>query len=114
MNSDCSNENLEPRAANPQYTSFFCAQRLKILADPNRFAILNLLLEGPKHVWELNRELSLEQSLLSHHLKILRQEGLVESQRVGKAVLYCLAPGVRTNSGKSINLKCCVLSFEPC
>ena len=113
MNSDCSDGNLAAKHAGQQYSSLFCAQRLKILADPNRFAILRLLLDGPKHVWELNAELTLEQSLLSHHLKILRQEGLVESQRDGKAVLYCLAPGVRIKSGRGINLECCVLSFEP-
>lgn len=96
----------------PQYSPSFCAQRLKVLADPNRFAILKILLESPKHVWELNAELGLEQSLLSHHLKILRQEGLVESQRDGKAVLYCLAPGVRTHQG-GFNLDCCILSFSP-
>jgi ArsR family transcriptional regulator len=94
------------------YSPSFCAQQLKILADPNRFAILKILLDGSKHVWELNAELALEQSLLSHHLKILRQHGLVKSQREGKAVLYSLAPGVRIPSGQGLNLKCCILSFE--
>ncbi len=113
MNNDCSNTNPEAsHLPGQQYSPSFCAQRLKVLADLNRFTILRLLLDGPKHVWELNEELSLEQSLLSHHLKILRQEGLVQSQRDGKAVLYCLAPGVRINSGKGINLECCVLSFD--
>lgn len=113
MNNDCSDRDSKAKPLEHPYSSLFCAQRLKVLADPNRFAILRLLLDSPKYVWELNAELDLEQSLLSHHLKILRQEGLVESQRLGKAVLYCLAPGVRINSGKGINLECCVLSFEP-
>lgn len=113
MNNDCNDRDpkAKPTLGQP-YSPSFCAQRLKVLADPNRFAILRLLLNGPKYVWELNAELTLEQSLLSHHLKILRQEGLVESQRDGKAVLYCLAPGVCVDSGKGINLECCVLSFE--
>jgi DNA-binding transcriptional ArsR family regulator len=112
MNRTCSDrDDAEPTLV-PQYSPSFCAQRLKTLADPNRFAILRQLLDGPKYVWELNAELAVEQSLLSHHLKILRQEGLVESQRHGKAVLYCLAPGVRVKAGKGINLDCCVLSFD--
>ncbi len=98
--------------AEQHYSPSFCAQRLKTLADPNRFTILRLLLGGAKYVWELNAELGLEQSLLSHHLQILRQEGLVQSRREGKAVLYQLSPGVRIDSGAGINLDCCVLSFE--
>lgn len=95
-----------------QYSPYFCAQRLKAIADPSRFTILKLLLEGPKYVWELNAELPLEQSLLSHHLKILRQEGLVESQREGKALLYCLAPSTCISSRKGIHLGCCILFLE--
>ncbi|MBD1996997.1 winged helix-turn-helix transcriptional regulator [Leptolyngbya sp. FACHB-541] len=113
MNSDFNNKAAEASPTpDKQYSPSFCAQQLKILADPNRFAILKILLDGPKHVWELNAELALEQSLLSHHLKILRQHELVKSQREGKAVLYSLAPGVRVPSGQGLNLKCCILSFE--
>lgn len=111
MNRTRGDNDMEPMLIQ-QYSPSFCAQRLKTLADSNRFAILRLLLDSPKYVWELNAELDLEQSLLSHHLKILRQQGFVQSQRDGKAVRYCLAPGVRVNSGKGINLQCCILSFE--
>lgn len=93
----------------PQST---CANRLKVLADANRLAVLELLMNGPKYVWELNADLQLEQSLLSHHLKILREEGFVESTRDGKAVLYQLAPRVRSSSRKAINLGCCLLLFN--
>jgi DNA-binding transcriptional ArsR family regulator len=95
-----------------QFSPSFCAQRLKVLADPSRWAILNLLLDGSKYVWELNEYLDLEQSLLSHHLSILRQQGLVQSHRDGKAVLYSLAPNVRVRSGDGFNLGCCVLSLK--
>lgn len=91
----------------------FCSQRLKILGDDTRLSVLKLLLKGPKHVGELNKSLGVEQSLLSHHLKILREEGLVEATRDGKAVLYRVAPDVESSrSGKAINLGCCSLSFE--
>ena len=89
-----------------------CADRLKVLAEPSRLAVLERLMGGPKHVWELNADLNLEQSLLSHHLKILREEGFVVSTRKGKAVLYRLAPGVQPSSSKAINLGCCQLSFN--
>ncbi len=90
-----------------------CAQRLKVLAEPHRLAILRLLFTGPKHVWELNHRLSLEQSLLSHHLRVLRQQGFVTSRRVGKAVLYELAAEARSATVYGVELGCCTLTFAP-
>jgi DNA-binding transcriptional ArsR family regulator len=91
----------------------FCVQRLKILADRRRLSILELLMEGPKHVSELNAHLKIEQSLLSHHLKILRQEGFVKSSRDGKSVLYQLAQSYQSPSDRKVlNLGCCSLSFD--
>ncbi len=90
-----------------------CASLLKVLADETRLAVVRQLLEGPKHVGEINQSLGLEQSLLSHHLKILRQAGLVCAQRDGKAVLYSLSPQFQaTTKGEAINLGCCLISFE--
>jgi DNA-binding transcriptional ArsR family regulator len=90
-----------------------CGQKLKILADETRLCILTLLMECPKHVGEINQVLQIEQSLLSHHLKVLRQEGFVTAVRDGKAVLYNLADAVHPSDGlKGLNLNCCVLSFE--
>jgi len=86
---------------------------LKVLADQTRLGIVEQLIEGPKHVGEINEALNIEQSLFSHHLKVLRDAGLVESERDGKAVLYRLAPDVEAaRRGKAINLGCCLLSFS--
>jgi ArsR family transcriptional regulator len=91
----------------------FCVRKLRVLADTTRLAVLETLMEGPKHVGELNAVIGLEQSLLSHHLKVLRKEGFVRARRDGKAVLYSLAPAVyQTNAGRAINLGCCLLSFN--
>lgn len=92
--------------------SAYCAQRLKVLAEAHRLAILRVLFTDPRHVAQINAALSLEQSLLSHHLRVLRREGLVESRRDGKAVLYQLAPGVQAQGSESINLGCCILTFS--
>jgi len=89
------------------------ADRLKVLADETRLSVMRKLLDGPKHVGDINESLGLEPSLLSHHLKILREAGLVESKRDGKAVLYRLSPEVKAKpSGHGINLGCCLLSFD--
>ena len=89
-----------------------CVTKLKALADPIRLSVLETLIQGPKHVNELMKIVNVEQSLLSHHLKVLRDVGLVDSLRDGKAVMYRVARGVTgKSSGKTIHLGCCKLSF---
>lgn len=90
-----------------------CAGMLKVLADETRLAVVRQLLESPKHVNEVNASLGLEQSLLSHHLKVLREAGLVEAQRDGKAVLYSLSPRFKAaGHDGAIDLECCLISFN--
>lgn len=90
-----------------------CASLLKVLADDTRLAVVEQLMDGPKHVAEINEQLQIEQTLLSHHLRVLREAGLVESQRHGRGVLYRLAPSVRgSRKGRALNLGCCLISFS--
>lgn len=53
---------------------------LKALADPNRLRIFNLLMQGDSCNGELNERLGLPPNLLSHHLRVLREVGLVRSR----------------------------------
>lgn len=53
---------------------------LKALADPNRLRIFNMLMEGDSCNGELNERLGLPPNLLSHHLRVLREAGLVRSR----------------------------------
>ena len=69
-----------------------CAEKLRVLADSTRLAIMRALLAGPQRVGELNEELQLEQSLLSHHLRVLREAGLVAVHRDGQRRMYMLRP----------------------
>ncbi|HSW29338.1 MAG TPA: metalloregulator ArsR/SmtB family transcription factor [Longimicrobiales bacterium] len=62
------------------------------LADENRLRILEVLREGEHCVCELQSSLALAQSLLSHHLRALREAGLVRDRRDGRWVYYRLAP----------------------
>ncbi len=52
-------------------------QCLKVMADPIRYAILDMLRERPAHSYELLAGLSITQPTLSHHMKVLRESGLV-------------------------------------
>ena len=68
---------------------------------------------GSKNVGDLMEQLDVEQSLLSHHLAILRGAGLVEAHRDGKSIIYQLPKTVSdSTAGKAINLGCCKISFD--
>ncbi len=95
------------------YPSDYCSRKLKAIADPTRWAVIAQLIDGPKNVGELNGSMHVEATLLSHHLKILRDEGFVECQREGKNKTYRLSPEVElTSSGRGINLGCCQLELN--
>lgn len=68
------------------------AALLKALADETRLAILAMLWEGEMCVCEIMDALPLSQPAVSHHLKILRQVGLVTDRREGRWVYYDLDP----------------------
>lgn len=64
---------------------------LKALADPTRLAVMRLLAKRECTVSALQSLVGREQSLLSHHLKLLREAGLVHSRYRGAHVVYSLA-----------------------
>ena len=61
------------------------------LADPKRIMLLYTLAGGRRNVGELTEELSLPQPTTSRHLKVLRERGLVVTERDGATVYYALA-----------------------
>jgi len=90
-----------------------CAGMLRVLADSTRLGVVQLLLDHPQRVGELNAVLRIDQSLLSHHLRVMRDAGLVLADRDGKAVRYRLAPQLAARRLKNgIDLGCCVLKFS--
>jgi len=67
------------------------ASMLKAIAHPMRLTILNHLDGGKKlTVTEIHNRLSIEQSTTSHHLGILKDKGVLASQRKGKNTFYYL------------------------
>ncbi len=57
------------------------AERLKVLAEPKRLLIFNLLMEGVQCNCELGDSLQMPPNLISHHLGKLRAVGLVDVER---------------------------------
>src|SRR5512139_1260115 len=70
---------------------------LKGMADPTRLRILRLLLQRDLCVCELMFILKMEQSRVSHQLRILRDAGLVEDKREGKWITYRVLDRARPN-----------------
>jgi ArsR family transcriptional regulator len=69
------------------------ATRFKALADPSRVAIVNRLAAADEVcVCDLTAALELSQPTVSHHLRVLREAGLVESSRRGTWAFYRLVP----------------------
>ncbi len=68
------------------------AALLAVAADPNRLAILSLLTTGTCCVCEVQQLVPLPSNLLSYHLKVLREAGLITSVKRGRWVDYTLAP----------------------
>lgn len=90
-----------------------CSDLLKALADDTRLHVVRRLMSGPCYVSELNEELQIELTLMSHHLKVLREAGIVEAERDGRAVLYRLSPTVESQRrGQVIELGCCRIDFS--
>src|SRR5947207_15805874 len=78
---------LEPAAAEELAAAF------KAVADPRRVAIVNRLAAADEVcVCDLTGAFELSQPTISHHLRILREAGLVESSRRGTWAYYRLVP----------------------
>jgi DNA-binding transcriptional ArsR family regulator len=63
---------------------------MQALATPSRQRILGRLRQGPAPVGELAADVGMEQSAVSHQLRMLRHLGLVTGQRSGRTVTYAL------------------------
>ena len=61
---------------------------LNALAEPNRLAILSFLKDGEKCACEIHPKLKLPQNLSSHHLKVLKDLGLLKSRCDGNKIIY--------------------------
>ena len=64
----------------------------EIIAEPNRRAILILLVSSQRSVGEIGRQLHMPQPTVSKHLRVLREAGFVESRVDAQRRLYRLKP----------------------
>jgi len=64
----------------------------RVLAEPNRLRILYLLMQRETCVCELLPEMAISQPLLSHHLSVLSESGLVQTRRQAQRIFYSIVP----------------------
>lgn len=73
--------NYLPEPATPPIDLNRMANWLKVLAEPNRLLIFHLLMEGVQCNCELGDGLQIAPNLISHHLRVLREAGLIDVER---------------------------------
>lgn len=66
------------------------AELFRLLGEPNRLTLVVDCLDAPRSVGELSDRAGLGQSLVSHHLRLLRAARLLKATRRGKQVLYAI------------------------
>lgn len=66
----------------------------KALADPTRRRVLEILRQGPKTAGELADEFDVSKPTMSAHFSVLREAGLIASEKNGKSVVYHLEMSV--------------------
>ena len=67
-------------------------EAFEIIAEPNRRAILSLLVSSQQSVGEIERQLHMSQPMVSKHLRVLRDAGFVEATVDAQRRLYRLKP----------------------
>lgn len=66
------------------------SQFFKVISDKTRLSILYLLKENERNVTEIVDAIDMEQSAVSHQLRILKDSRLVRARRKGKSMIYQL------------------------
>jgi len=66
------------------------ANLLGIIAEENRLKILCVLKKGERCVYDIWQDLGIAENLASHHLKILKEVGIIVSRKEGLKVIYSI------------------------
>ena len=92
-----------------------CIAALKALGELSRLRIMRLLLKERLGVTAIGERLGLSQYNVSKHLRILKEAGLVEMEKLGQRRLYRVVPGLKRQLAAHRNvleLGCCTFRFD--
>lgn len=73
------------------YNEEFIPKVFKALGHPVRYKIVKFLMDSPKCVCKINENIEFSQSNLSQHLKILKDVGILKSDKVGLNIIYSIS-----------------------
>jgi len=76
----------KPQISNKEFNDI--KDFLDIISEKNRLRILCILQSGEKCACDIYKPLKLPQNLASHHLKILKEFGIINSRREGRKIIY--------------------------
>jgi DNA-binding transcriptional ArsR family regulator len=74
----------------PEAVAEQVADAMFALSTPSRVQILRVLMGGPRTAGDLTEVLGMEQSAVSHQLRVLREHALIRAERVGRQRVYAL------------------------
>ena len=96
-------------------TGFDCIVALKALGEETRLRLLRLLIKDQLSVNALSEKLGVSQYNVSKHLRIMREAGLLETEKDGKQRLYTVSQKFRAQldqDGSVLDLGCCTFRCE--
>ena len=91
-----------------------CVVALRALGEDTRVRIVGLLINETLDVGEISKRLGVSPYNVSKHLRILREAGLLEVKKHGRARLYALPETIRGRAmeGSVLDLGCCSFQFQ--
>ena len=96
-------------------TGLNCIAALKALGEETRLRILRLLFKEQLSVNEISERLKASQYNISKHLRIMREAGLLETEKRGKQRLYAIADKLKSQvaaNNNVLDLGCCTFRFD--
>ncbi len=96
-------------------TGHDCITALKALGEETRLRMLRLLIRSPLSVNDISERLGVSQYNVSKHLRIMREAGLLETEREGKQRIYSVSEKYRAQLAADKNvldLGCCTFRCD--
>ncbi len=91
-----------------------CIAALKALGEETRLRVLRLLFQEQLSVTDISERLKVSQYNISRHLRVMREAGLLETERRGQQRLYKVASHQKTQmaNNKTLDLGCCTFRLD--
>ena len=96
-------------------TGLNCISALKALGEETRLRILRLLFKKQLSVNDISESLNVSQYNVSKHLRIMREAGLLETEKRGQQRLYGVAAHLKSQvatNNNVLDLGCCTFRFD--